>query len=67
MKLGDADVVVAGGAENMSRGQYWVPGLRWGQRMNDGAVVDATVGALTDPFDDATWGSRPRTWPPNGT
>ena len=26
VKLGDADVVVAGGAENMSRGQYWVPG-----------------------------------------
>jgi acetyl-CoA C-acetyltransferase len=54
--LGDADVVVAGGAENMSRGQYWVPGLRWGQRMNDGAVVDATVGALTDPFDDCHMG-----------
>jgi acetyl-CoA C-acetyltransferase len=40
----------------MSRGQYWVPGLRWGQRLNDGAVVDATVGALTDPFDDCHMG-----------
>ncbi len=49
--LGDADSAVAGGAECMSRGQYWVPGLRWGQRMNDGQVVDAMVGALTDPFD----------------
>lgn len=49
--LGDADAAVAGGAEVMSRGQYWVPGLRWGQRMNDGQVVDAMVGALTDPFD----------------
>jgi acetyl-CoA C-acetyltransferase len=56
VKLGDADVVVAGGAESMSRGQYWVPGLRWGQRMNDGPVVDATVGALTDPFDDCHMG-----------
>jgi acetyl-CoA C-acetyltransferase len=56
VKLGDADVVVAGGSENMSRGQYWVPGLRWGQRMNDGAVIDATVGALTDPFDDCHMG-----------
>ncbi len=55
--LGDADVAVAGGAESMSRGQYWVPGLRWGQRMNDGAVVDATVGALTDPFDDCHMGT----------
>ena len=56
IKLGDADVAVAGGAECMSRGQYWVPGLRWGQRMNDAAVVDAMVGALTDPFDDCHMG-----------
>jgi acetyl-CoA C-acetyltransferase len=56
IRLGDADVAVAGGAESMSRGQYWVPGLRWGQRMSDGAVVDATVGALTDPFDDCHMG-----------
>lgn len=49
--LGDITIGVAGGAECMSRGQYWVPGLRWGQRMNDGAVIDAMVGALTDPFE----------------
>ena len=51
IRLGDCDVAVAGGAESMSRGQYWVPGLRWGQRMGNGTVVDAMVGALTDPFD----------------
>jgi acetyl-CoA C-acetyltransferase len=51
IRLGDCDVAVAGGAESMSRGQYWLPGMRWGQRMQDGAVVDAMVGALTDPFD----------------
>jgi acetyl-CoA C-acetyltransferase len=56
VKLGDADVAVAGGSENMSRGQYWLPALRWGQRMNDTAVIDATVGALTDPFDDCHMG-----------
>ena len=56
IQLGDADAAVAGGAEVMSRGQYWLPGLRWGQRMNDGAVVDAMVGALTDPFDDCHMG-----------
>jgi acetyl-CoA C-acetyltransferase len=55
--LGDADVAVAGGAESMSRGQYWVPGLRWGQRMNDSVVLDATVGALTDPFDNCHMGT----------
>jgi acetyl-CoA C-acetyltransferase len=49
--LDDADVAVAGGAESMSRGQYWLPGFRWGQRMNDGTVVDSMVGALSDPFD----------------
>src|SRR2546429_4386186 len=39
--LGDAEAAVAGGAESMSRAQYWLPGMRWGQRMQDGAVVDA--------------------------
>jgi acetyl-CoA C-acetyltransferase len=50
IRLGDAEAAVAGGAESMSRGQYWLPGLRWGQRMQDGVTVDAMVGALTDPF-----------------
>ena len=50
LTLGDAAVAVAGGAESMSRGQYWVPGLRWGQRMGDGKVIDAVVGGLSDPF-----------------
>ena len=54
--LGDCDVAVAGGAESMSRGQYWLPAMRWGQRMQDGKVVDAMVGALTDPFDDCHMG-----------
>ena len=56
IRLGDCDVAVVGGAESMSRGQYWLPGLRWGQRMNDGTVVDAMVGALTDPFDGCHMG-----------
>lgn len=52
LQLGDADVAVAGGAESMSRAQYWIGGLRWGQRMNNASVIDAMVGAITDPFDD---------------
>ncbi len=55
--LGDTDVAVAGGAESMSRGQYWIGGMRWGQRMNNATVVDAMVGALTDPFDDVHMGT----------
>lgn len=52
IKLGDCDTAVAGGAECMSRGQYWIPGLRFGQRMGDSRTVDAMVAALTDPFHD---------------
>ncbi len=51
IQLGDADAVVGGGAESMSRSAYVMPTLRWGQRMNDGGAVDMMVGALTDPFD----------------
>lgn len=53
---GDTDVALAGGAESMSRSQYWLPGMRWGQRMNDGQVIDAMVGALSDPFDSCHMG-----------
>jgi acetyl-CoA C-acetyltransferase len=34
----------------MSRAAYFLPAGRWGQRMGDGAVVDAMTGALHDPF-----------------
>ena len=54
--LGDAEAAVGGGTESMSRGGYWIPGLRWGQRMNNATVVDAMVGAITDPFDEVHMG-----------
>ncbi|MGD0240752.1 MAG: acetyl-CoA C-acyltransferase family protein [Streptosporangiaceae bacterium] len=54
--LGDCQVAVAGGAESMSRAPYWLPGMRWGQRMNDGVAIDAMTGALTDPFEDCHMG-----------
>jgi acetyl-CoA C-acetyltransferase len=57
LKLGDADGAVAGGAESMSRSQYWLPGMRWGQRMGDGQAVDAMVAALTDPFESCHMGA----------
>ena len=34
---GEADVAIAGGAESMSRGPYWMPDARWGARMGDTA------------------------------
>jgi acetyl-CoA C-acetyltransferase len=54
--LGDIDAAVAGGAESMSRGAYTLPTARWGQRMNDGKLIDMMVGALTDPFDTVHMG-----------
>ena len=54
--LGDADTAVAGGAESMSRSPYVSNVLRWGARMNDTALVDMLVGALSDPFDDCHMG-----------
>jgi acetyl-CoA C-acetyltransferase len=54
--LGDAEVTVAGGAENMSRAPYSSPAMRFGARMNDTKMVDMMVGALSDPFDDCHMG-----------
>lgn len=54
--LGDADVAVAGGAENMSRSPYLSQAMRWGARMNDTSLLDVMVGALSDPFDDCHMG-----------
>jgi acetyl-CoA C-acetyltransferase len=49
--LGDADIALGAGAENMSRGPYIMPPGRWGQRMGDFKAIDMMVGALHDPFD----------------
>src|SRR6266705_123583 len=54
--MGDVKVAVAGGAEVMSRAQYWVNNARRGLRMGDGKLIDAMVGALSDPFDDCHMG-----------
>ena len=48
--LGDADVAIGGGAENMSRAPYASLTARWGARMGDVKMVDMMVGALHDPF-----------------
>jgi acetyl-CoA C-acetyltransferase len=54
--MGDARAAVAGGAEVMSRSPYWAQSARWGQRMGDGKLIDAMVGALSDPFDSCHMG-----------
>ena len=50
---GEADIVVAGGMENMSMAPYAVMQGRYGYRMNDGKLVDTMVhDALWDAFND---------------
>lgn len=50
---GDADIVVAGGMENMSQGPYAIMKGRFGYRMNDGKLVDLMVhDALWDAFNN---------------
>lgn len=41
--LGDAEVVVAGGIENMSQAPYALKSARWGQRMGEGKIVDLMI------------------------
>ena len=49
--LGDADIVLAGGTENMSQAPYVIPSARWGQRMGNAAMIDTMVNdGLTDVF-----------------
>lgn len=43
IKAGDADVVIAGGMENMSQAPYYFPKARWGARMFNAEMVDGMV------------------------
>lgn len=48
--LGEYEVAIGGGAENMSRAPYASLASRWGARMGDTKMVDMMIGALHDPF-----------------
>lgn len=51
IKAGDADIIVAGGTENMSMSSYVMPKARWGARMGDAKLIDTMVhDGLTDAF-----------------
>lgn len=48
---GDAEIIVAGGTENMSQAPYLLMDARWGMRMGDNTVIDSmTSDGLTDTF-----------------
>jgi acetyl-CoA C-acetyltransferase len=55
--LGDADIAVAGGAENMSRSGYLSSGMRFGVRMGDTTMTDMMTAALHDPFENIHMGA----------
>ncbi|HEX3381227.1 MAG TPA: beta-ketothiolase BktB [Paraburkholderia sp.] len=48
--LGDAEVAIGAGAENMSRAPYITTDARFGARMGDTSLIDMMLGALNDPF-----------------
>jgi acetyl-CoA C-acetyltransferase len=43
VRLGDADIVIAGGMENMSQAPYLLQGARAGLRMGDAPMVDSMI------------------------
>ena len=52
--LGNINVAVAGGMENLDLAPYLIPGGRWGYRMGDGALYDSMLrDGLNDAFSDA--------------
>jgi acetyl-CoA C-acetyltransferase len=58
IKLGDADIVVAGGMESMSRAPYLLEKARFGYRMGDGQLVDSMIrDGLWDAFNDCHMGT----------
>src|SRR5699024_6428584 len=62
IRLGDAEVIVAGGMESMSNAPYFLPDARWGNRMGDKQVKDLMIhDGLTCSFTGAhmgTYGNR---------
>ncbi|MBA1198550.1 acetyl-CoA C-acetyltransferase [Pseudomonas plecoglossicida] len=53
IRCGDADVVIAGGQENMSLAPYVMPSARTGQRMGHGQLIDSMISdGLWDAFND---------------
>ncbi len=62
IRCGDAEIIIAGGQENMSLSNYVLPGARTGLRMGHASMVDTMItDGLWDAFNDYPWASPPRT------
>jgi acetyl-CoA C-acetyltransferase len=56
--LGDADVVVAGGMENMSSAPFYAPAMRWGNKFGNTNLIDGMAkDGLTDVYKDYAMGN----------
>ena len=56
IQTGDAEIVVAGGAENMSMMPYYIRKARFGYKYGDGLLEDGTQDLVTDPFENYPMG-----------
>lgn len=56
--LGDTDIVVAGGMENMSAAPYYAPAVRWGNKFGNSNLIDGmSKDGLTDVYNDYAMGN----------
>jgi len=63
IRLGDSDIVMAGGMENMSLAPYLLPSARFGQRMGSGQMLDMMLfDGLLDPETGSHMGDITESW-----
>jgi acetyl-CoA C-acetyltransferase len=56
IRLGEAEVIIAGGVETMSSAPYMLKTARWGQRLQHGQMSDTVWEVLTDPLNGMLMG-----------
>ncbi len=63
IRLGESQVIMAGGMENMSSSPYTLPAARFGQRMGNGQMVDLMIhDGLLDPYSGRHMGEITEEW-----
>lgn len=66
IRLGDAQIAIAGGMENMSQTPYSLPKTRFGQRLGNGEIVDLIIqDGLLDPYSQRHMGDITEDWVEN--
>jgi len=61
--LGNSQIAIAGGMENMSQAPYAIPKARFGQRLGNGEIIDLLIyDALLDPYSKRHMGEITEDW-----